>query len=145
MLLVDDLLAPARTLEALARRAARGHRPAWRLLFEHLPAVIRAETRWLYPALLGRQPGDATRAWLLPASGEHEQILDLFERVGPHPPGPRDAMFVAALSTLRAHLRHERAWIGTELERRGPGVDHAALARYLAACRPLAEQAGRMA
>jgi hypothetical protein len=47
--------------ESILRRAARGHRLAWRLLIDHTPTLIEAESRWLFPALLRRRPGGARR------------------------------------------------------------------------------------
>jgi len=140
---IDEILDPGRSLETLVRRAARGHRPAWRLVHEHAPGVIRAEDRWLYPTLLHGRPGGAGRAWLLPLGGEHEQMLELLEQIGAGPPGRLDPMFIAFQSLLLVHLRSERRWLESAW-REHPAPDALALARFVAACRPLVAQTRRL-
>jgi hypothetical protein len=140
---IDDILEPGRALETLVRRAARGNRPAWRLVQEHTPRIIMAENRWLFPTLLHRQPGGAGRAWLLPLGGEHEQIVELLDQVGPTPAGRLEPMFVAAQSLLLAHLRSERGWLASVLPR-SRIQDDTALGRFVAACRPLVAHTHRL-
>lgn len=154
MIPIEDLLAPGRAIESLARRAARGNRAAWRLLAEHLPKVIDAERRWLYPALLHRRPGGANRSALLPFDGEHDHMLELVEhvaretsgtRVGPHASGgPTGAMGRALEALLLRHTRHERRWLETTLASHRP-QDESALARFVARCKPVVDDVARLA
>lgn len=140
-----DLLAPGRALEALARRAARGHRPSWKLLLEQLPQVIEAESRWLYPALLHRQPGGARRALLMPLTGEHEQMLDLIETLASRPAARNDPMVRALQTLLLLHVRSEREWLEHAIRSHPhPLRQETAIARYLAQCAPLLERTRRV-
>lgn len=142
MITSDELLAPGRALESLARRAAHGHRPAWKLLLDHLPRVIDAESRWLYPALLHRHPGGARHALTMPLTGEHEQMLDMIEVLASGSVIRSDPMVRALQSTLLLHTRGERAWLARAL-RAHPHPLHAdtAFGRYLARCAGLMERA----
>jgi hypothetical protein len=142
---IDELLAPGRALESLMRRAASGNRIAWRLLLEHAPGVIAAERRWLYPALLHRRPGGAHRTALMPFDGEHEQMLELLERLAHAPPAGRsDPMFRAMEWLVLRHARSERRWLERALAEHRPR-DDPALARFAARCRPVVEAVARLA
>jgi hypothetical protein len=137
---IEDILAPGRALEAILRRAARGHRLAWRALIDHTPTLIDAETRWLFPALLNRRPGGARRAWLLPFAADHEQMLELLEHLARTPARRADPMFRGAQWLMLRHARDERAWLQRALaEHRA--LDDAPFARFVAHCRPLVEAA----
>jgi len=138
MVPIDDILAPGRALEALARRAARGQRPAMRVLIAHLPAVLEAEDRWLFPALLRRRPGGARRAWQMSFDAEHEHLLDLLARLAHGPLGRSDALFRAVHTLLLRHVREERAWLAAA-HAAHDRLDDPAFARYVAHCRPLLE------
>ena len=143
MTTIDDLLAPGRALESLVRRAAHGHRLAWRLLLRHTPDVIRAETRWLYPALLHRRPGGAQRSLLLPFHGDHEQLLELVEQLSRSPNGRADPMFRAMQWLLLRHTRAERQWLVQAVAVQGPR-DESGFARFVARCRPLLDDCARL-
>jgi hypothetical protein len=144
MSLVDPFLAPGRALESLMRRAASGNRTAWALFLEHAPAVIDAERRWLYPALLHRRPGGAHRAWLLPFDGEHEQMLELLEHLARVPAARCDPMFRAMEWLTLRHARSERRWLERAIAEHRPH-DDPALARFAARCRPAVEAVARLA
>ncbi len=144
---IDDLLAPGRALESLMRRAARGNRAAWALLVEHAPRVIDAERRWLYPALLHRRPGGATRAALMPFDGEHDQLLELLERFAHAPapvPGRADPGMRAIEWLMLRHARSERRWLERAIAEHRPR-DDPAFARFAARCRPVVDAVARLA
>lgn len=134
---LEDLLAPGRALESLTRRSAHGHRPALRLLLEHAPAVIEAEERWIYPALLRRRPGGVRRSWLLPHAGEHEQILELLGHLSRGGSPRLDPMLRAAQWLLLRHARSERAWFEAVLSVPRPRLEDRAFTRFVTACHPL--------
>jgi hypothetical protein len=137
---IDDILAPGRAFEALLRRASRGHRQAWQRLLQCTPLLIDAESRWLYPALLHRQPGGARHAWLLPFSSEHEQILELIDYLAHSPSGRADPMCRSAQSLMLRHIRSERQWMAQAL-RGHLRLDDSALERFVMRCRPLVDAA----
>jgi hypothetical protein len=141
---IESILAPGRALESLARRAGRGHRPAWQLLLRHLPLVVGAENRWLFPALLHGHAGGARRALLLPFGGEHEQMLDLLEHLARVPVPHRDPMFVAAQSLMLRHARTERRFVEAALAG-AARPDASRLARFVERCRPLLDDYARLA
>jgi hypothetical protein len=140
---VEDIVAPGRALESLLRRAARGHRPAWRLLLAHAPIVIEAESRWLYPALLHRRPDGARRAWLLPFAAEHEQILEVLEHLKHSAAGRADPMFRGAQWLMLRHARSEREWLVKALSDHRK-LDDPALRRFVQRCRPLVDAVGAL-
>ena len=136
MVTIDDILAPGRALELLSRRAARGHRPALRLLLRCAPVVLEAEERWLHPVVMKARPGGAGGAWRMSHDGEHEQMLELVARVARGPTGRADAMFRALHGLLLRHLREEREWLVATIAQHG-AADEQAFARYVAQCRPV--------
>jgi hypothetical protein len=139
---LHDLLLPCRTLESLARRAARGHRASWSQLLRHLPRIIEAEHRWLYPALLHRHPGGARRVLTMPLTGEHEQMLDMIETLASRTAPPHNPMARALQATLLQHARSERTWLERVLRSHPvPLRTDTALARYVAHCAPMLAQA----
>jgi hypothetical protein len=115
---IEDVLAPGRAMESLARRAARGHKPAQKMLLELVPALCDAEDRYLYPELLKHRAPGVQHAWLLPFGGEHEQMLHLIEQIGEAPATMRNDPMLRALQWLvLRHARAERQWLEDALAR----------------------------
>jgi hypothetical protein len=137
---IEDILAPGRALESLMRRAARGHKPSYRLLLELTPALCEAEDRLLYPELLKARASGLERAWLMPFGGEHDQMLQIVEQLNVAPPSSReDPMFRALQWLVARHVRAEREWLQDALTRE-PLPDGRKLARYVEHTRPMVER-----
>lgn len=111
------------------------------MLLAFAPALCDAEDRYLYPALLKHRAPGLQRAWLLPFSGEHEQMLHLIEQVEQSPASVRsDPMFRALQWLAIRHARAEREWVQDALTRR-PLADDARLERFVEQTRPLLARA----
>jgi hypothetical protein len=140
-IMIEAILEPSRVLESLTRRAARGHRPAHRMLLALTPAFCEAEDRLLYPELLKSRTSGAQRAWLLPFGGEHEQMLQIVEQLNRAPAAARDDPMFRALQWLVVrHARAEREWLQDALTRQ-PSPDPGRLARFVEQTRPLLDRA----
>jgi hypothetical protein len=137
---IEDVLAPGRIMESLARRAARGHKPAQKMLLEFVPALCDAEDRYLYPELLKHRAPGAQHAWLLPFGGEHEQMLHLIEQIGEAPAMRNDPMLRALQWLVLRHVRAEREWLQDALGGE-PLPDDAKLGRFVEQIRPLLARA----
>jgi hypothetical protein len=136
---IDALLEPGRVMESLMRRAARGHKPAKRLLLEITPALCDAEDRLLYPELLKLRFPGVDAAWQLPFDCEHEQIAQLIDQLRATSAARDDGLFRALQWLVIQHLREEREWLREALSQ-DPPPDPARLERYLEQTRPLVQR-----
>lgn len=144
VMMIEEILAPGRSLEALVRRAARGHKPSHRMLLELTPALCDAEDRLLFPELLKMRASGLERAWLLPFGGEHEQMLQIVEQLNAAPTAARDDPMFRAMQWLVArHVRAEREWLLDALTCQ-PLPDEHRLERFVEQTRPLIERAQRV-